>query len=353
MIGAAPAQPETSAPISYNHRRSASAKRTRYHGQMTRDSEPSGKGANEKSESQEFDSRFPRTWTHPYIGKIRRYPRLSKSSTEELLAVLGQNWDADRYGHEFARYRLMKAVAAPIFFSTIGIFVVLHGKFLPTQDLSVSKKLLLAFVETLIIRAVWLSRVGASKRRFFRAIGAALRTLEMGTEQNLNTTARWLRFGPLYEGSLVEALNFTGIAARALFSALQRSRRTWQAPPTVAERAMRLSSPLVDIEIVDDLDITYPGVDPTKWVLLHAFLYDVAAVVAIHREDLIPAVRALYSTLPSREENADNSKTRDRRYLDPMHERSRWEIVKDYVLPLSSWLSLSVSIVALIIASKK
>ncbi|MDS0135765.1 MULTISPECIES: hypothetical protein [unclassified Amycolatopsis] len=322
---------------------------------MGRTGESSDQGRNDKLDSEEFYSRFPHKQTHPPIGKFRRYPRISKSSTEDLMSALNQVWYPDAYGHEFARYKLMRAVAAPCYFFLIGYLLVLQEGFSLTQKLDLIEKILLSLMAAVIVRGVWLSRVGGSKRRFFRAIGVALRSLEVGAEQATRNKGNlgWLRFKPLHEGSLVEALNFTGVAARGLFTSLQRSRWTWQSPPMVAERAVRLSSPLIDVEIVDDLDITLSGVDPIKWLLLYGFLYDVAAVVAIRREDLIPAVRSLYSELPARRESGNESKARDLRYLDPMHERSRWEVVKDYVLPLSSWLSLSVSVVALVIAINK
>ncbi|MCG3754774.1 hypothetical protein [Amycolatopsis sp. Poz14] len=301
----------------------------------------------------EFDpSKFPRTWTHPRIGRLRRYPRINISSTEELMLKLGQQWHARQYSHEFSRYRLMRALATPCYLILIGYLTLLTSRISLIQDIGLFGRFLLAVIVSVFIRAIWLSRAGGAKRRFFRAIGIALRMLESGQEQHVENP-RWLRFKPHYDGSLVEALNFAGLASRALFALLQQSRRTWQSPPTVAERAVRLSAPLIDIEIVDDLDITHPGVDPTKWILLYGFLYDVAAVVAIRREDLIPAVRSLYSNLPSGPLDAISCKERDVRYLNPAHERSRWELAKDYILPLSSWLSLTVSIIALVIANSK
>lgn len=300
-------------------------------------------------ELSESESRFPHKLIHPRMRRFRFYPRLSTDVIKELVSTLGFEWYDRRYGHELLRYRVMVFAGAPLYVF-LFVAVLLYGWRLPfLHSRSVVDHLLFAAIVSFLIDVVWVSRMGGARRRFFRSIGAALRSLEGAVEEQ---ESGWLRFKPLYEGSLVATFNFVGGAARALFVSLQRSRRTWIAPPTIAERAIRLSRPLIDIEIIEDFDITHDG-DIVKFALLYTFLQDVAAVVAIRREDLIPAVRSLYEELPVRSVDDGESRKRDIRYLDPMNERSRWEVVKDFVLPLSSWLSLAVSITALVISITK
>jgi len=144
---------------------------------------------------------------------------------------------------------------------------------------------------------------------------------------------------------VVDTMNQVGIAARRLFVLLQRSRRTWVSPPAVSDRALRLTRPLLDIE----LDDTLPSQQRTA---VKSLLYDVTAMVVIGRPDLIPRIRAEYSSLPPRMVESSDA-DRDNLYLDPMRDRSRWEVVREYILPLAAWLSLAISIVAFVTASTK
>jgi hypothetical protein len=138
---------------------------------------------------------------------------------------------------------------------------------------------------------------------------------------------------------VVVTQNLIGLAARQLFVSLQRRRWTWTSPPAVADRALRLTQPLLDIA-VDDAD----------GKAIFSFLNDVVVLVVAGREDLIPEVRARYTMIPTRTGEISD---RDILYLDPMRNRGRWEVVKDFVLPLASWISLVVSIVALLVAVAK
>jgi hypothetical protein len=141
---------------------------------------------------------------------------------------------------------------------------------------------------------------------------------------------------------VVVTQNHIGLAARALFLSLQRRRWTWVSPPAVADRALRLARPLLDIEVEDGPE--------NDGAALFSFLYDVVIVVVAQREDLIPQVRAGYGMIPRRSDTAGD---RDVLYLDPMRNRGRWEVVKDFVLPLASWVSLLVSVIALAVASTR
>jgi hypothetical protein len=162
---------------------------------------------------------------------------------------------------------------------------------------------------------------GADKRshvRFYRGIGNVLTTWDK-------------------TGDSIQAVKITGSVARALFLVIQRDQWTWASPPAVSDRAVRLARPLLDIDIPD-------RPSPRQIDALCSFLVDVAIVVIAGREDLIPQVRRRYQVLPAREADAVD---RDVLYLDPMRGRSRWDVVKDYVLP---WLSLTIAVVALLIS---
>jgi hypothetical protein len=244
----------------------------RYDRSMTCAGEPSGKRDSQHSENtasdrfQELESRLPRKLPHPLMGHHRFYPRFNVDAINELMHVLGQEWQERRYKHEIARYRLLvfSAAAGVVFAPGVMVLLVWHSS--PMRGVPGSEKIIYTIVAVGLFWVAWQSRVGGARRRFFRRIGTALRSVEAALMQE---NMRWLRFQPLYEGSLVETFNAAGRAARALFSSLQRSRRTWHAPPTVAERAIRLSRPLIDIEIVDDLDVTHGG-DFIPRILLHA-----------------------------------------------------------------------------------
>lgn len=143
----------------------------------------------------------------------------------------------------------------------------------------------------------------------------------------------------------VVTMNLIGSTARSLFVALKGGRWSWTSPPAVADRAQRLAQPLLDIDIGANADI-----ESRENLALFSFLYDVVILVIVGREDIIPSARERYPALPHR---ADFPGERDTLYLDPMRQRSRWEVIKDFVLPLASWISLIVSIVALTVAATR
>jgi hypothetical protein len=135
--------------------------------------------------------------------------------------------------------------------------------------------------------------------------------------------------------------NLIGESARLLFVALLNGRWTWASPPAVADRALRLAQPLIDV----DVNVAFAVPES-----LLSFLYDVVIAVVAHREDMIPEIRANYPQIPRRSGKASAIDERDILYLDPMRNRGRWEIVQDFVLPLASWFSVVVSIAALVVA---
>lgn len=91
--------------------------------------------------------------------------------------------------------------------------------------------------------------------------------------------------------------------------------------------------------------------------LRHRFrqmLCDIALAVAVGREDLVPGIRALYPELPERTDRnypsadgEDGDHRRDALYLDPMRQRHRWDVFKDFALPV---LAIVLSVVALIVS---
>jgi hypothetical protein len=178
-----------------------------------------------------------------------------------------------------------------------------------------------AFLVGTVVTVSVLIRIPASmaRWRFFRHLGHALTALlEARREQPR-------------EVDVLPILNNIGIAARALFLALLRSRFGWRSPPLVSDRALRLASPLIDIDIPDNLHL--PGKDADTYrELFCRFVHDVAMVVALGREDLIPRVRQDYPGLIRRSSNTD-AHDRDLNYLNPMRNRGLWDIAKDFLVP--------------------
>ncbi|KDN19819.1 hypothetical protein DV20_22215 [Amycolatopsis rifamycinica] len=156
-------------------------------------------------------------------------------------------------------------------------------------------------------------------------------------------------FAPMYR--IVRCANLAGKAARELFRVHQGRRLTWVSPPMVADRALTLSFPLVDVELSreanpDDLD---------KVIRVYGeFLYFAAALEAAGRPELIPKLRDHYARSGLLERrNAEppgEVPERDALFLDPMRNHSRWAVAKDFLYPLSSWFSLAVAVAALVVS---
>ncbi|MPZ83992.1 MAG: hypothetical protein GEV28_27810 [Actinophytocola sp.] len=150
------------------------------------------------------------------------------------------------------------------------------------------------------------------------------------------------------EGDKVGALDSAGRAARALFVYLQGSRMTWKTPPAIADRAFRLAYPLINIELTSELRMSEHGRHDLAWLL-----HDIVAVVHLGVPDLTPRIRESYPRLPTRHKSSDEIPERDMLYLDPMRNRNRWEVFKDYVFPLAAWFSLAISITSLVITLQR
>jgi hypothetical protein len=147
--------------------------------------------------------------------------------------------------------------------------------------------------------------------------------------------------------TFVACMNEAGRGARRLFRYIQGGRWTWTSPPVVADRALMLTYPIINVDLysapqklsTEDFLVAYPR-----------FFRDVAVLVAIGREDLIPDLRGKYSLIPAVSVSLPSEvPERDARFLDPMRDHSRWQVFKDYLLPLASWFSLALAIVVLVV----
>ncbi|WP_410610090.1 hypothetical protein [Amycolatopsis sp. lyj-109] len=199
----------------------------------------------------------------------------------------------------------------------IGVIVWFASSIMYTTTLAIAKsvKVSVRFVKGADSR---------SQLRFYRNVGVMLAIWKNG-------------------GSRTHALKLAGSAARALFLVIQTEHWTWASPPALSERAARLARPLLDVDTPDYLE-------PAQFDALCGFLLDVTIVVIAGREDLIPEIRRRHSELKPRSEVSERSIERDMLFLDPMRDRSRWEVMKDFVLPLASWLSLIISFIALLVS---
>ncbi|WP_409496616.1 hypothetical protein [Amycolatopsis sp. cmx-11-12] len=188
--------------------------------------------------------------------------------------------------------------------------------------------------------ALWAMKM-RPERRFYRFVTKAEKAANVPLHAALNTYP-------------VRCMNHSGRAARLLFLHIQGGRRTWAAPPTVADRALEFTYPLINV-VLDGAPLSPRAVQSFK---RHAeFLKLTACLVALGREDLIPRLRRLtaaHGGVPMRTEDDDAEiPERDLLFLDPMRNHHRWAVVKDFYYPLSSWLSLAIAGAALIISLRR
>lgn len=280
-------------------------------------------------------------------GWISRFAQFDSGQAEGLFRQLGAEWDSKR-GPELVRAHHRRRRATAVFYVAvvaIAVAAVLavrnevqieaHSKGLPVgaQVVYFASGLAAVALPCAVVLLAYLRSVDAARSRFLRRIGMAIEHIWAADHDKSADL------------DVVRAMNDVGAAARALFLSLQRSRRTWRSPPAVADRAVRLAAPLLDIELPNDVEAKGDDKQAPR-TLLHNFLQDVAIVVAMARPDLIPRVRGTYPNLPPRSSgpNAAIAVERDAAYLNPMHARTRWEVVKDFVLPLASWLGAAVSL---------
>lgn len=148
--------------------------------------------------------------------------------------------------------------------------------------------------------------------------------------------------------NFVRCMNLIGRAARMLFRYQQHSRRTWLAPPAVADIALRAALPLINID-VRDVDPLGKGATVRE---LRQFLRDVSCLVVVERDDLISDLRSRYKDIEFRYRDGEDNEP-DVKYLDPMRNKTRWDVRKDFYYPLSAWFSAMVAVAALIISVLK
>jgi hypothetical protein len=121
----------------------------------------------------------------------------------------------------------------------------------------------------------------------------------------------------------------------------------------LAECALRFSRPLLEVDVPYELGHV-PSNEHDQRALLTQFVDDVACVVAVRREDLVPRVAERYPQLfPAWTPCAEDTWRSDQpipQYLDPAGGRTRLEIAKDFVLPV---LSVAIALVALVISLAK
>ena len=267
-----------------------------------------------------------------------RYPRIDAVTMRDRLALFGVDvpeHEVDARVSRYLRSRREPGVKKVLVVSGFALLVVWL-----TQE-ETRAQLFAAFGGWFVVLVL------AVPPLLIAAVEALSRALEPDVwhrTRGAEETARrrfYLRAGMTFASGhhVVVTQNLIGLAARQLFISLQRRRWTWTSPPAVADRALRLTQPLLDIAVEDG--------PPGDGKAIFSFLNDVVILVVARREDLIPAVRERYTMIPHR---TDEIGDRDILYLDPMRNRGRWEVVKDFVLPLASWLSLVVAIIAIVVA---
>lgn len=97
---------------------------------------------------------------------------------------------------------------------------------------------------------------------------------------------------PVYR--VAQCANIAGRAARELFQVVQGRRFTWISPPAVADRALTLSFPLINVE----LNHAAGPAELLKLIQEYGeFLHFAAGLEAAKRVDLIPALRSYYAEI--------------------------------------------------------
>ncbi|GLY41737.1 hypothetical protein Amsp01_077600 [Amycolatopsis sp. NBRC 101858] len=274
------------------------------------------------------------------------YPTFDVNLLRILFENLDEPWHDEQQRFMLQRYRGMRRfwismealfTSAIVVLSTAGIFSVFllaTGGFTLSTAVVVIIVFLVASLLVLTYVAFWWPISGA-RPRYFRASGITGRALLWNAK---TTKLRFIDISLAYRN--------LGMTARALFATLQRSRWTWVSPPAASTRVLRLTRSLLDVELRDDFGLPSPA-NLREQRDLGRFVIDVASVVALGREDLIPRVRALYvDSLPGREPS-ETDEERDALFLDPMRTRTRWEVVKDFAVPMSA---LTVSLLSLVVA---
>jgi hypothetical protein len=292
----------------------------------------------------------PVTGPLPLIGpatmpwRFGRYPRVDAATLKERIALFGVDMRQHEADARVSAYLADRQANS----SVTKRAVVLISLVLVVTQIVWAREFREQVVVGLSGWTAWMALAGLVVVLLVVDVGTRVRTPglwhRMRGPERAARNRFFLRTGMTFAAGyhVVVTQNLIGLAARRLFVSLQRRRWTWASPPAVADRALRLSQPLLDIAVEDG-----------DGRALFSFLNDVVIVVVAGREDLIPAVRARYTMIPRRSGETGEISERDILYLDPMRNRGRWEVVKDFVLPLASWVSLVVSVIALVVAVAK
>lgn len=278
----------------------------------------------------------------PYWPPRRHQGRLefSESEVRGCFEALGEEWQTERFERA---YRLYKSETSDpwlvrVFLLSYLLVVVMGSALAPgpvVLKVSIGAAILI-FVSHYAYKG--LHRTLYSRAKFYREILAAERSIANMVPMNRNEM-------------IAAAIGHAGYAARELFRFLRGGRWTWTTPPAVADRAVTLSFPIIDVNVADEHNMI-------RGLFLHMyprFLHDVAGLVMMGRPDLIPALRRGYPFLFHRLEEGQYGQPTDRdiRYLDPMRDHDRGQVFREFILPLSSWLSFLVAAIALVVALLK
>lgn len=202
------------------------------------------------------------------------------------------------------------------------------------NDYAINLVFILSFVAVSAGYLLVFPIVNPSYYRFFRFIEKAKKSASKGD----NFASR--------EIGIVDCVNNSGKAAQSLFRVLQGRKSTWGAPPAVADRALTLAYPMIDVKIDYYSDPRAVQEVLDKFV---EFLDRAAVLVAMQRADLIPELREVYddSLSPRRLSHDEAIRERDVRFLNPFQDYDRGGVLRDYIYPLGTWMSFLVSLVAL------
>jgi hypothetical protein len=293
-----------------------------------------------------------RPWVHAYQArpsKFQIYPKFEASEMHECVRVLdpsSKSWDLERCENELVRYKnsvtIIGYVAVrlfPFMGTLVLVIFVLFGQNLLNLAAKSPKELFNTILFSAWITSGLLGSLLMRGRpgwgpRFYREINNARKAAQGGYSKNAR---------------MVGLMNVTGRAARFLFRHLQGRRTTWVSPPAVADRALAVTFPFINVSLGKELEVSDLSVAIDMY---SEFLYYGAGLVAVGREDLVPALREKYSgkVLPVRSSGGvDRISKRDALFLDPMRNYNKWGVAKDFLYPLAAWFSLFIAIGALIV----
>jgi hypothetical protein len=278
----------------------------------------------------------------------RRWPlsllslRFGRARVQRLLEELDEPWDHDRYcsplrwrrmrqvGHALVQFLVLAVPFLALLTLLTGtvLEIPLHTSKLPLPDYILIPTVvsdIVAVLGYIVYAALGLTN---SRSSFIHVCGRL--TYILRANVGVNTTL---------------LLKLLGRAGRALFATVLRDRLRLTAPPSVVERARRFALPVLLVRLPEDPRPSLTWDDHRRADLIH-FVEDAACVVAISREDLLPAIAERYPDLIGEVADEDEDAAIGR-YLDPIGARTRWETAKDFLLPVCS---VAIAFAALIIS---